>query len=106
MLPDFAVRRIRPALAGLPATYWYLFVGIFINRIGNLVTPFLSLFLTQERGFSIAQAGLTVAVCAVGGMVASVAGGTLADRIGRRPTLLISLLVGPLFLVALPFAED
>lgn len=106
MLPEFAARRIRPAVSGLPPTFWYLFGGIFVNRIGNFVTPFLSLFLTRERGFSIADAGLTVAAYAVGGMVANLAGGALSDRFGRRPTLLFSLLVGPLFLVALPFAES
>lgn len=96
---------VRSSTGGLPPTFWYLWVGIFISRIGNFVMPFLSIYLTTQRGFTISQAGLTVASYAAGAMVATLVGGTLADRIGRRRTLLLSLLAGPVFLMGLPFAE-
>jgi MFS family permease len=95
-----------PLIEGLPATYWYLWVGILINRVGFFVLPFLAIYLTSERGFSVAAAGLAVALYGVGGIVATLVGGTLADRIGRRRTLLFSLFVGPLVMLSFPFAHS
>lgn len=35
---------------GLPATYWYLWTGLLINRVGGFAVLFLSLYLTAQRG--------------------------------------------------------
>ena len=35
-------------LAGLPRSFWFLVLGMWINRLGAFVLPFLSLYL-QER---------------------------------------------------------
>ena len=43
---------------GLPRTYWILWTGALINRLGGFVMPLLALYLTGERGLSVEQAGL------------------------------------------------
>src|SRR5262245_50483358 len=98
--------RVRALISGLSRTYWYLCVGTFINRLGNFVLPFLAIYFATERRFSIAATGVAVATYGAGSVVASLVGGTLADRFGRRRTLLFSLFVGPIVLMALPFATD
>jgi MFS family permease len=90
----------------LPATYWYLCVGVFVNRLGNFVLPFLAIYFAKERGYSVAATGVAVAMYGAGNVVSALVGGTLADRFGRRRVLLISLFVGPVVLMALPFAND
>jgi hypothetical protein len=45
--------RLRSLTAGLPRTYWLLWVGTLINRLGGFVIPFLTLYLTQERGLPV-----------------------------------------------------
>ena len=45
---------------GLPPTYWVLWTGTLINKLGAFVVPFLTLYLTQERGFTVARATLIV----------------------------------------------
>jgi MFS family permease len=80
----------RSAIGGLPTTYWYLWTGMFINRVGGFVALFLSLYLTGPRGLSTALAGLVVAAYGVGGVAGVLLGGVLADRWGRRPTLLLA----------------
>jgi MFS family permease len=90
----------------LPSTYWYLCVGIFVNRVGNFVLPFLAIYFAKERGFSVAATGVAVATYGAGSVVATLVGGALADRFGRRRVLLFSLFVGPIVLMALPFAND
>ena len=90
-------------VGGLPRAYWVLWCGIFVNRMGSFVIPFLTLYLTQERGFSLVQAGLVAALYGAGGMVASPLGGFLADRIGRRHTMLAALGLGGIGMMALGF---
>ncbi|MGC9670145.1 MFS transporter [Planosporangium sp. 12N6] len=78
----------RANIGGLPRTYWYLWAGFFINRLGGFAVLFLSLYLTSARGLSPAVAGLVVGAHGIGGAVGVLAGGVLADRWGRRSTLL------------------
>ncbi len=78
-------------VGGLPRTFWVLLCGTLVNRLGAFVVPFLSLYLTGARGFTIARAGVVLTVIGVGGAVAQPVGGVLADRIGRRRTLLAGL---------------
>ena len=81
---------MRENLRALPPAAWILFGGTFINRFGTFVMPFLALYLTRN-GFSDAEAGIAVGVYGLGHVAASTSGGHLADRIGRRNTIVISM---------------
>ena len=79
-------------VGGLPRPFWALWAGTLVNRLGAFVFPFLSLFLTGTRGYSVARAGLVLTVLGLGLAISQPLGGTLADRYGRRRTLLLGLL--------------
>jgi MFS family permease len=83
-----------PDVRGLPRPFWVLFAGTFVNRVGGFVLIFLAIYLTEERGLTPAQAGAVVAAYGIGAIGAGPIGGALSDRIGRRPTLVLSLLGG------------
>jgi MFS family permease len=72
---------------GLPRAYWYLWAGTVVNRLGQFVEPFLALYLVQARGVSVTTAGLVLASFGLGAFVSQPLGGWLADRVGRRFTL-------------------
>lgn len=95
---------LRTVVSGLPSTFWYLWVGALINRVGGFVVPFLAIYLTTAQGFSVAAAGAAVAAYGVGGIVSTLLGGTLADRIGRRRTLLLCTFTSPVVLLSLAVA--
>jgi MFS family permease len=78
------------SLRELPRPVWWLFAGSFVNRFGSFVSLFLVLYLV-ERGFSVAEAGSGVAAYGVGGLGAATLGGYLADRLGRRNTIALSM---------------
>jgi MFS family permease len=77
-------------VGGLPALFWWLWSGALLSALATFVFPFLALFLTA-RGMSPSTTGLVASFFAGGMIVAGPFGGALADRIGRRPTLLVGL---------------
>jgi MFS family permease len=96
---------IRATAGGLPRTYWYLWTGTLVNRLGSFVVPFLSLYLMRERGFREEQAGLVVSLHGAGSVLAALVGGTLADLVGRRKTLLAGLWLGSAAMLSLGFSR-
>jgi MFS family permease len=99
-LPSF-----RDNVKALPAAAWILFGGTFINRFGTFVIPFLILYLTRI-GYTSAQAGLAVGAYGIGHLIASFAGGHLADRIGRRNTIVLSMFGSAASMLALSQARS
>jgi len=83
----------RRAFAGLPRLVWILAGGALVNRAGTMVLPFLTLYLTQDIGFTVERAGLVVAVFGMGSMAGSVIGGKLSDQLGAVRTQLLSLVL-------------
>ncbi|MFI6288037.1 MDR family MFS transporter [Streptomyces sp. NPDC051018] len=83
-------RAVREGVSGLPREFWWLWTSTLVNRLGGFVATFLVLYLTFEKGYSPSYAGLVVSLYGLGGVVSSLGGGVMADRLGRRPTLLIA----------------
>jgi MFS family permease len=77
--------------ADLPRPFWFLVAGTFVNRIGYVVGPFLALYLSGPRGLTPATVGVVLACFGAGSFVSQLIGGYLADRIGRRATLVIGM---------------
>ena len=79
-------------VGGLPRIFWWLWSGALLSALATFVFPFLALFLTA-RGMSPSTTGLVASFFAGGMIFAGPLGGTLADRIGRKPTMVIGLFV-------------
>ncbi|MEP7053952.1 MAG: MFS transporter [Actinomycetota bacterium] len=99
---EAGVRRwLRSTAGGLPDTYWYLWSALLINRVGGFAILFMSLYLTGPRHLSPSLAGAVVGGYGVGGAAGALVGGVLADRWGRRRTLLLAHLAGAAAMLAL-----
>lgn len=82
-------------LGRFPRVFWILVAADAARALGSgLWVPFWALYLTQELDASAAQAGALIAVAGGMGLVGAPLGGYLADRIGRRPTILLGLAIG------------
>lgn len=68
-----------------------------------MVIPFLSLYLTKNRGFSLEDVGWILTFFGLGSVAGSWIGGKLVDRIGHYKTMAGSLLLSGLFFVLLQF---
>ena len=92
LLPPRGLRgRWAVRVGGLPRPYWYLWAGMLANRLGSVVGPFLALYLSSGRGFSTGEVGAVLTSLGLGAAVSQTVGGVLADRLGRRRTMVLGL---------------
>jgi MFS family permease len=66
----------------------------------------LTLYLTAQRAIPVSTAALMVSLFGAGSFLAQLTGGELADRFGRRPVMLMSFFITPIFMVTLGLARD
>jgi MFS family permease len=99
-------KRFKALTEGLPPTYWLIWAGTLVNRLGGFVIPFLTLYLTSQRKIPVSQAALMVSLFGAGSFLAQLTGGELTDRLGRRPVMLTSFLVTPAAMISLGLARS
>lgn len=95
---------LRARLRAMPGSAWVLFGGMFLNKFGNFLNVFLVLFLVQQ-GYSTAQAGAALAVTGLGAFAGNMVGGTVADRVGRRAAIVISMAGSAVATACVPFTH-
>jgi predicted MFS family arabinose efflux permease len=89
------------AYSGLsPSTWWLSFI-MLVNRSGTMVLPFMTIYLTTSKGYSIGMAGVVMALFGLGAVTGAFLGGKLTDRIGFYPVQLITLLGGGVLFMVL-----
>lgn len=96
-------RLYRDSYSGHPRAIWNLAILTFINRMGTMVLPFLSVYLTSELCFELSDAGFLAGAFGVGSFVGTWVGGKLMDKIGGRKVIFASLILGGVFLFLLQF---
>lgn len=75
-----------------PRQYWLMVAGMMIsNAGGSLVWPYLLIFASSRLGLPLAAVGSLITIQAASGMLASFVAGTLADRLGRKLVMTVSL---------------
>jgi MFS family permease len=89
----------------LPRAFWVLWAGTLVNRMGTMVVPFMTLYLVEDRGVSVLVAGGVMAAFGAGSLVSQLLGGVLADRIGRRATLLAGTSSTAVLMVVLAYTR-
>jgi MFS family permease len=73
-----------------------LWTSTLVNRLGSFIVPFLAIYLTTNRGYSVAHASVVVAIYGAGASLGALLGGELTDRAGRRVTMAGAQLLGAL----------
>ncbi|MGC5289728.1 MFS transporter [Micromonospora sp. DT231] len=88
-----------------PPAVWVMLAGVVINSIASFLQLFLVLFMT-ERGYSAAQAGFALGSYGGGAVLGMLVGGVLADRLGPRNSIVISMTGSAALIGALLYAPN
>src|SRR5512133_2686764 len=88
-----------------PRAFWIYNIIIFIDRLGGfMLYPFFALYLTQKFHIGMSTVGILFAVFSVSGMVGSALGGAIADRMGRKVVIILSLILSSFSALGMGFA--
>ena len=105
MINTFVKNYIK-AYSGLPKTVWFLSCVVLINRTGSIVFFFMTLYLTTQKNYSVAEAGQMISVYGLGALFGALLGGWLTDKIGSMRVQLYSLILSGMGYLVLGYAEQ
>ncbi|MEK6154756.1 MFS transporter [Flavobacteriaceae bacterium 3-367] len=91
---------------GLSREVWWLALITLINRAGTMVIPFLSLYLTQDLGFTLESVGVIMSCFGLGSLIGSWLGGKLTDRYGYYKVMVVSLIATGILFIGIQFLSD
>ena len=99
------MKRIRTlyknAYSGLSPATWWLSLVMLVNRSGTMVVPFMTLYLTGTKHYTIAKAGMVMAVFGMGAVCGGIVGGKLSDKFGFYNIQLSALVCGGIMFIVL-----
>ncbi|GAB4054847.1 MFS transporter [Catellatospora paridis] len=73
---------------GMSRTFWILFTGTGLSRLGFFVIPFMTFWLVNDRNLNAGQAAVVMTCFGAGWTLGMPAGGWLADRTGRKGAII------------------
>ncbi|HUP40555.1 MAG TPA: MFS transporter, partial [Vicinamibacterales bacterium] len=90
-----------------PRRFWVV-VGVhFIDKIGGtIVFPFFALYITGKFHVGMTEAGILLGLLSLAGILGSVIGGGLTDRLGRRKLILFGLIASAVSALLLGSVND
>ena len=94
------------AFAGLPRRVWLLSLVTLVHRSGTMVLPFLTLYLTTQRGMSVRTAGQFLALYGIGSVLGAVIGGRLSERLGTVRAMQLMLGAAGIGFLTLGMVEE
>ena len=89
------------AYGGLSSGTWLLSIVMLVNRMGTMVIPFMTIYLTQQFGVSIAKAGFVMSIFGLGAITGALIGGRIVDRIGYYYVQFGALIGGGIMFIVL-----
>ena len=99
--------KIQHYLRTYPSQFWLLFWGTLVSFIGmSMIWPFMVIYLGAELDLSLTIITTLTSISAVMSLLSSFIAGSIADKIGRKWTMVISLGVTGLSLVLMTFAHS
>ncbi len=84
--------KFRTLYSQFPRQYWLMVFGVFISTIGmGLIGPFLMIYASEKTHLPLSTVVTLMTINFGTGLFSSFIAGTLADKIGRKLVMVISL---------------
>jgi MFS family permease len=101
------INKIRNLYNEYPKQFWLLMGAFFVDRVGGaLIFPFFSLYVTKRFGVGLTEVGLLFGVHFISSIFGTTIGGALADRVGRKGTLIFGLLSSAFSMLLMGFVDS
>jgi MFS family permease len=102
----FSVESLVPSMLGLKRDLWLLFaLNLAIGFSGQFISPLFPLYL-ESLGASEVEIGLVLSMASVLATALMIPSGLLMNRIGKKRTLLVSVVLAALPPVLISFLDD
>jgi MFS family permease len=89
-----------------PAQFWLMVFGVCLSTAGaSMIGPYLMIYASGKLGLPLSTVVTLITINAWTGLVSSFIAGTLADKIGRKVVMVISLLMNGLIYLFMMRAE-
>lgn len=85
------IKLYKESFSGLSRDVWSVALIYLVNRSGEMVIPFMTVYLTQQLGFSKTESGIVLFCFGAGALIGSNIGGYLTDMIGNFKVMALSL---------------
>jgi MFS family permease len=97
-------KKLRLTQQEYPPQFWLLFWGMLISTAGaSMIWPFLMIYVSDRLDLPMTSVASLMTLNAGAGLLASLIVGPIADRVGRKITMIIGLgATGLLFLAMIP----
>lgn len=94
-----------PPIGKLPRAFWYLWLGMLVNRLGSFLYLILPYYLPGKHQFTVQEVAWVASMHNIGAIFSGPAGGFLADVLERRKALLFSTFWAALAMLQLGLAN-
>ena len=100
------IHRIKALYNEYPRQYWLMITGIVLATAGgSMIWPFLLIYASGKLDLPLSTVATLISINAGTGLLASLIAGTLADKVGRKVVMNLSLTVNGLAYFLLMHAE-
>lgn len=90
-----------------PPQYWLVAFGVLISSVGSsMIWPFQLIYISNVLNQPLSRIATLITISSLTGMLVSFAGGSIADKLGRRPIMIGALLVHGLGFILMSLAES
>ncbi len=100
------VNLYRNSFSGLSRDILLLALVTLVNKSGTMIVPFLTIYLTHQKGYSIEQAGIVMTFFGLGSLLGNFIGGKLTDLFGAYRIQIWTLVLSGIGFILMIYLQD
>ncbi|MEZ0394986.1 MAG: MFS transporter [Anaerolineales bacterium] len=86
------IARLRHTFAAYPPQFWLIVFGVMFSSIGSsIIWPFQLIYISHTLDRPLTATATLITISSAIGLTVSFLGGSLADRFGRKPIMVLAL---------------
>ncbi len=96
----------KKSFSGLSRDILLLALVTLVNKSGTMIVPFLTIYLTHQKGYSLEQAGIVMTFFGLGSLLGNFIGGKLTDLFGAYRIQIWTLILSGIGFVLMIYLQN